>query len=87
MKRVGIAMAVADFLASVTGGSSNSDEQPIREELFSVERLEHYAQTLAAEHRTVHKKGRARLLPRVEDNGRKLVLAYRTLVEALRTKP
>jgi cyclic beta-1,2-glucan synthetase len=86
MKRVGIAMAVADFLASVTGGSSNSDdEQPIREELFSVERLELYAQTLAAEHRIVRKKGRARLLPRVEDNGRKLVLAYRTLVEALRS--
>ncbi|HKR58180.1 MAG TPA: hypothetical protein VJS64_00500, partial [Pyrinomonadaceae bacterium] len=78
-------MAVANFLASVTGGSSNSvDEQPIREELFSVERLEHYAETLAAEHRIVQRKGRG-LLPRVEDNGRKLVLAYRTLVEALRS--
>ena len=30
-------------------------------------------------------KGRARLLPRVEDNGRRLVFAYRTLVESLRS--
>ncbi len=79
-------MSVAEVLASLTGSSSNFEiGQPIREELFSVERLEHYAQTLASEHRIVHIKGRARLLPRVEDNGRKLVFAYRTLVEALRS--
>jgi len=30
------------------------------------------------------KEGRARLLPRLEDNGRKLVAAYRALVEAVR---
>ncbi len=79
-------MPVAEVLASLTGSSSNlASDQPIREELFSVERLEHYAQTLAAKHRTVHRKGRARLLPRVEDNGRKLVFAYRTLVDSLRS--
>ena len=79
-------MSVAEVLASLTGSSANfASDQPIREELFSVERLEHYAQTLAAEHRTVRKKGRARLLPRVEDNNRKLVFAYRTLVESLRS--
>jgi cyclic beta-1,2-glucan synthetase len=60
------------------------DGEPIRGELFSVERLEQYAVTLAAEHNSVKKKGRARLLPRLEDNGRKLVAAYRTLVEAVR---
>jgi len=69
-------------------GESNSidytGEDPIRAELFSVERLEQYAHSLAAEHRTVKKKGRARLLPRLEDNGRKLVIAYRALVEAVR---
>ena len=76
---------MADFLASLTGKLSGSgDEQPIREEMFSVERLEQYAQTLAAEHRVVRKKGRAHLLPRLEDNGRKLIGAYRTLVEAIR---
>ncbi len=79
-------MSVAEVLASLTGSSSSfASDQPIREELFSVERLEHYAQTLAAEHRTVRRKGRARLLPRVEDNNRKLVFAYRTLVESLRS--
>ena len=67
------------------GGTSNyADEQPIRAEIFSVERLEQYAQTLATEHRTVIKRARAQLLPRLEDNGRKLVAAYRLLVEAIR---
>ena len=38
-------------------------EEPIRAELFSVERLEEYARVLAAEHKIVKKKGRAHLLP------------------------
>src|SRR6266536_4201110 len=76
---------MAEFIASLTGKLSGSgDEPPISEEMFSVERLEQYAQTLAAKHKVVRKKGRAHLLPRVEDNGRKLVAAYRTLVEAIR---
>jgi len=62
----------------------SDDEQPVRAEIFSVERLEQYAQTLAAEHKTVRKKARAQLLPRLEDNGRKLVAAYRLIVEAIR---
>src|SRR6266550_144827 len=62
----------------------DADEQPLRGEIFSVERLEQYAKALAAAHITVTKKGRAQLLPRLEDNGRKLVAAYRTLVEAIR---
>ncbi len=64
--------------------SAFADEGPVRAEIFSVERLEQYAQTLAADHRTITKKGRAQLLPRLEDNGRKLVGAYRILVEAIR---
>ncbi|HEX2271248.1 MAG TPA: hypothetical protein VHH35_17005, partial [Pyrinomonadaceae bacterium] len=60
------------------------DEKPFQAEFFSVERLEQYAQTLAAEHNTVTKKGRAQLLPRLEDNGRKLEAVYKALVEALR---
>ncbi|HKR60784.1 MAG TPA: glucoamylase family protein [Pyrinomonadaceae bacterium] len=78
-------MALAGLLESLRRTSSNSEvAQPIREELFSVERLEHYAETLASEHKTVYRKGRARLLPRVEDNRRKLVHAYHILVDALR---
>src|SRR5260370_37055033 len=65
--------------------SGSADEQPVRAEIFSVERLEQYAQTLAAQHKTVTKKGRAQLLPRLEDNGRKLVAAYRILVEAIQS--
>src|SRR6476660_1127098 len=61
-----------------------ADEQPVRAEIYSVERLEQYALTLAAEHKTVNRKTRAQLLPRLEDNGRKLVAVYRTLVEAIR---
>ena len=61
-----------------------ADEKPFQAEFFSVERLEQYAQTLAAEHKTVTRKGRAQLLPRLEDNGRKLETAYKLLVEARR---
>jgi len=79
---------MSEFLGSLSATfgktSGYADEQPVRAEIFSVERLEQYAQTLAAEHKTVTKKGRAQLLPRLEDNGRKLVAAYRTLVEAIR---
>jgi cyclic beta-1,2-glucan synthetase len=61
------------------------DELPIREELYSVERLEQYAATLADEHHVsdVPRRGR-RLLPRLEENARQLVTAYRTLAEAIR---
>ena len=81
-------IVMSEFLGSLSATfgktSGYADEQPVRAEIFSVERLEQYAQTLAAEHKTVTKKGRAQLLPRLEDNGRKLVAAYRTLVEAIR---
>src|SRR4029453_9526248 len=79
---------MSEFLESLSAtfgrAGSYDDEQPVRAEIYSVERLEQYAQTLAAEHKTVTRKGRAQLLPRLEDNGRKLVAAYRTLVEAIR---
>jgi cyclic beta-1,2-glucan synthetase len=64
--------------------SGDADEKPFQAEFFSVERLEQYAQTLAAEHKTVTRKGRAQLLPRLEDNGRKLEGAYKLLVDSLR---
>ena len=70
--------------ASLGRASGYADEQPVRAEIYSVERLEQYALTLAAEHKTVTKKGRAQLLPRLEDNGRKLVATYRMLCETIR---
>src|SRR5258705_4625120 len=77
-----------EFFGSLSGtfgrATGYADEQPVRAEIYSVERLEQYAQTLAAEHQTVTRRGRAQLLPRLELNGRKLVATYRALVEALR---
>ncbi|MBC8031114.1 MAG: hypothetical protein H7Z16_13450 [Pyrinomonadaceae bacterium] len=79
---------MSEFLGSLSAklgkAAGYAEEQPVRAEIFSVERLEQYAQTLAAEHETITKKGRAQLLPRLEDNGRKLVGAYRILVETIR---
>ncbi|HEX3281941.1 MAG TPA: hypothetical protein VHR36_11980, partial [Pyrinomonadaceae bacterium] len=80
---------MSEFLGSLSErlakASRYEDEQPLSAEIFSVERLEQYAKVLAREHKTIRKKGRAQLLPRVEDNGRKLVAAYRSLVEAIRS--
>jgi cyclic beta-1,2-glucan synthetase len=73
--------SLSSFLGKPAG---YADEKPFQAEFFSVERLEQYAQTLAAEHKTVTRKGRAQLLPRLEDNGRKLDAAYKALVNALR---
>ena len=60
-------------------------EEPIRAELFSAERLEQHAESLAAAQgvTTSPRKGRA-LLPRVIDNGRVLLDAYRALAKAIR---
>src|SRR5712692_3295461 len=60
-------------------------ELPIREELFSIERLEQYAAALAAEHKIAEKPQRVSLLlPRLEENGRKLIAVYKALVESIR---
>jgi cyclic beta-1,2-glucan synthetase len=60
-------------------------ELPIREELYSIERLEQFAVALAAEHKISQKPQRVSLLlPRLEENGRKLIAAYRTLAESIK---
>jgi cyclic beta-1,2-glucan synthetase len=53
--------------------------------LYSVERLEQHAAQLAAEYQVSpgRRRGR-RLLPALEDNGRQLVAAYRSLTDAIR---
>ena len=64
---------------------SASAETPIRDELFSVERLEQYAATLASEHEFTEKVRRVNLLlPRLEENSRKLIAAYKELAESIR---
>src|SRR5438132_2569954 len=65
--------------------SNAAGELPIREELYSVERLEQYAAALAARHKLAGKPRRLNLLlPRLEENGRKLLAAYKALAESIR---
>src|SRR6266566_7547437 len=60
-------------------------ELPIRDELYSIERLEQFAVTLAAEHKIAEKPRRINLLlPRLEENSRALVAAYGALAESIR---
>jgi cyclic beta-1,2-glucan synthetase len=57
-------------------------EEPIRDEIFSPERFEEYAVFLAKELETTSRRRLAKsLLPRMEDNYRHLVRAYRNLTE------
>ncbi|HEX8492837.1 MAG TPA: glucoamylase family protein [Pyrinomonadaceae bacterium] len=61
------------------------EQEPIRGELYSVERLEQTAALLAAEHAVVAGRWRGKsLLPRLEENGRRLVIAYHALADAVR---
>src|SRR5579864_9585146 len=58
-------------------------EPLIRAELFSVERLEQHAESLAAAQQVTPKGGRGRLLsPRLYDNTRVLTESYRAIVSA-----
>src|SRR5438876_437457 len=60
-------------------------EDPIRAELFGIERLEQHAEGLAAAQRVMGQSGRGRrLLPRVEHNGRVLRESYRVIANAIR---
>ena len=65
--------------------SSDADNaEPIRGELFSVERLEQFAVPLAEDHRSAAQpKTFRKLMPRLEDNGKVLVAAYHSLAEAI----
>ena len=60
-------------------------EEPIRAELFSTERLEQHAESLAAAQRVTTMPQKSRLLlPRVVDNGRVLLASYRAIAKAIR---
>src|SRR5260221_3978569 len=60
-------------------------EEPIRAELFSVERLEQHGDTLAIAQRVTGAPGRgAPMAPRVRDNARVLLDAYRNIAGAIR---
>ena len=60
-------------------------EEPIRSELFSVERLEQHAESLAAAQRIAKRPTLGTpLATRLRDNGRVLLAAYRTIGAAIR---
>jgi len=59
-------------------------EEPIRAELFSVERLEQHAETLAAAQIVTSQSGQGRpVTPRVLENGRALLESYRAIARAI----
>ena len=59
-------------------------EEPIRSELFSIERLEQHAESLAAAQHVMAKPAAGRpLAARLADNGRVLLQAYRTIAESV----
>src|ERR1044072_2041351 len=80
-----MAVTLKGLLRGLARKPEARDEEPIHDELYSVERLEQYAAALAAEHRVYagRRRGR-RLLPALERNGHLLVAAYRSLAEAVR---
>ncbi|HSG73024.1 MAG TPA: cyclic beta 1-2 glucan synthetase, partial [Planctomycetaceae bacterium] len=58
------------------------DEQPLREELFSVDQLERHAMSIAASHQLAPDRARDKLLPRLAENERVLVETYDLMAEA-----
>src|ERR1044071_3824755 len=78
-------MAMASFFSALFGRFRHvTEEVPIREELYSIERLEQYAAFLAAQHKVAEKPGHVNLLlPRLEENSRKLIEAYKALAESI----
>ena len=60
-------------------------EEPIRAELFSIERLEQHGESLAAAQPvTMRPRTGRRLATRLRENGRVLLAAYRTIAVAIR---
>ena len=65
--------------------AAREPEEPIRGELFSIERLEQHAESLAAAQRVTGTPGRGRpLATRLRDNYRVLLVAYRAIGAAIR---
>jgi len=76
-----------NFLRLLRRSTDLLHEDPIREELFSVERIEEYAHHLAAELVVTRGPERGRdLLPELEDNGHQLLEVYLNLAAAIRAK-
>jgi cyclic beta-1,2-glucan synthetase len=77
----------ANILSRLSSYSNHLNGPLIREEIFSVERMEQYAGCLAKEHKThaFPKRGRA-LVPRLKKNTQELLEAYLSLTDAVKDK-
>ena len=67
----------------LSSGSLPDSQDPIRAELFSVERLEQHAEDVAAERVLAEKRHGRPLSPRVRDSGRVLLRCYRALAAVI----
>ncbi len=75
------------FLPRMSSAPLWADEEAIREELFSVERLEQHAESLAAAQSVSSRPERGRpLAKRVRDNDEALLDAYRVIAAAIADK-
>jgi cyclic beta-1,2-glucan synthetase len=78
---------LASFVSRVISPSNRTpweSKEPVREELFSAERLEEHGQSLAAAQRVSPGLTRGNSLSlRLKDNGNVLLEAYRNIVEAM----
>jgi cyclic beta-1,2-glucan synthetase len=76
---------IARAFGNLRGVFPQDTEEPIRSELFSIERLEQHAGSLATAQRVKAKPAAGRpLAARLADNSRVLLQAYRTIAEAIR---
>lgn len=72
-------------LTHFSTAAQREPEEPIRSELFSVERLEQHAESLAVAQRVSARPGAGRQLSaRLRDNGRVLLSTYRATATAIR---
>ena len=77
--------SILRLLWNPSGASRRDSEELIRSELFSVERLEQHAESLAAAQPVTTRPTRGRpLATRLRDNGRVLLGAYRAIAAAIR---
>src|SRR5665647_2198138 len=75
------------FLPTMTSAPPWAGEETIREELFSVERLEQHAESLASAQSVSSRPERGRpLAKRVDDNDEALLAAYRVIAAAIADK-
>ncbi len=68
-----------------TDGPTPDSTAPIRAEIFSTERLEQFAEALAASHSVLPGKRKGRgVLKRLEENSRVLLTSYRAIADSMR---